>query len=64
MRYHDGRRQNHHPQKLTLRGIESLTSCSPQNKQDVQRYNNLLVAEYAGRYREEGETLLRLLKRR
>ena len=61
MGYHDGRRQNHDPQKPTLRGTEPLTFRSRRNKQDVQQYNDLVVAERAGRYREEGKNLLHLL---
>ena len=55
MGQHDGRRQNHRPQKHTLRGLERPTIRSPRNKEHVQRCHNLLVAEHPGRYREEGE---------
>ena len=48
--YHDGRRQNNQPQKPTLHGIERLTLRSPRNKQDVQRCNDVLLAEHACRH--------------
>ena len=62
--HHHGRRSNRHIEIIEISRTQCLTFRTPGHQQNVQRRNDIPVAEYAGGHREKIENMLSLPKRR